>query len=51
METALCVTIMPKGGLKSENLIHDANGNVLSEGGSVVLMKDLRIMGTSMTLV
>lgn len=30
--------------------IRDANGNVLSDGDSVVLIKDLRVKGSSITL-
>ncbi|MCA8142982.1 zinc ribbon domain-containing protein YjdM [Burkholderia multivorans] len=32
------------------NVVKDANGNVLSDGDSVVLIKDLRVKGSSITL-
>lgn len=32
------------------HVVRDANGNVLSEGDSVVLVKDLRVKGSSITL-
>ena len=31
-------------------VVKDANGNVLSEGDSVVLIKDLKVKGSSVTL-
>lgn len=31
-------------------VVRDANGNVLSDGDSVVLIKDLRVKGSSITL-
>ncbi|MDD2876258.1 MAG: zinc ribbon domain-containing protein YjdM [Acidiphilium sp.] len=31
-------------------VVKDANGNVLTDGDSVVLIKDLKVKGTSMTL-
>ncbi|MBS1190607.1 MAG: phnA [Rhodocyclaceae bacterium] len=33
-----------------ERVIKDANGNVLSNGDSVVLIKDLKVKGSSITL-
>ncbi|ABO58806.1 alkylphosphonate utilization operon protein PhnA [Burkholderia vietnamiensis G4] len=32
------------------DVVKDANGNVLSDGDSVVLIKDLRVKGSSITL-
>lgn len=32
------------------NIVKDANGNVLSDGDAVVLIKDLRVKGSSITL-
>jgi len=32
------------------NVVKDANGNVLADGDSVVLIKDLRVKGSSITL-
>ncbi|RZF24198.1 alkylphosphonate utilization protein [Paraburkholderia sp. UYCP14C] len=32
------------------NVVKDANGNVLSDGDAVVLIKDLRVKGSSITL-
>ncbi|KAB0632292.1 alkylphosphonate utilization protein [Burkholderia stagnalis] len=32
------------------SVVKDANGNVLSDGDSVVLIKDLRVKGSSITL-
>jgi len=36
--------------LPEMNVIRDANGNALSDGDSVVLVKDLRVKGSSITL-
>ncbi|GGY26655.1 hypothetical protein GCM10011289_32770 [Paludibacterium paludis] len=33
-----------------ETVVKDANGNVLNDGDSVVLIKDLKVKGTSITL-
>ncbi|VWB34141.1 alkylphosphonate utilization protein PhnA [Burkholderia aenigmatica] len=33
-----------------ENVVKDANGNVLSDGDAVVPIKDLRVKGASITL-
>ena len=32
------------------SVVHDASGNVLADGDSVVLIKDLRVKGSSITL-
>ena len=34
----------------SERVIKDANGNVLADGDAVVLIKDLKVKGSSITL-
>ena len=34
----------------NDELIKDANGNVLSDGDAVVLIKDLKVKGSSITL-
>jgi protein PhnA len=34
----------------SDAIVKDANGNVLSDGDSVVLIKDLKVKGSSITL-
>ena len=34
----------------SESIIKDANGNILSDGDSVVIIKDLKVKGSSITL-
>ncbi|MDS0857812.1 zinc ribbon domain-containing protein YjdM [Burkholderia pseudomultivorans] len=34
----------------ARDIVKDANGNVLSDGDSVVLIKDLRVKGSSITL-
>lgn len=34
----------------TEAVVKDANGNVLSDGDSVVLIKDLKVKGSSITL-
>jgi protein PhnA len=34
----------------SDAVVKDANGNVLSDGDSVVLIKDLKVKGSSITL-
>jgi protein PhnA len=36
--------------LPEMNVVRDANGNALSDGDSVVLVKDLRVKGSSITL-
>ena len=36
--------------LPEMNVIRDANGNALSDGDSVVLVKDMRVKGSSITL-
>jgi protein PhnA len=36
--------------LPEMNVIRDANGNALSDGDSVVLVKDLRVKSSSITL-
>ncbi len=33
-----------------ESVVRDANGNVLNDGDSVVLIKDLKVKGSSITL-
>lgn len=33
-----------------ENIIKDANGNVLSDGDSVIVVKDLKVKGTSSSI-
>ena len=33
-----------------ESLIRDSNGNILSDGDAVVLIKDLKVKGSSTTL-
>ncbi|WP_321912128.1 zinc ribbon domain-containing protein YjdM [Paraburkholderia sp. J11-2] len=37
-------------GEPERNIVRDANGNLLSDGDSVVLAKDLRVKGSSITL-
>lgn len=37
-------------GDSARNVVKDANGNELSDGDSVVLIKDLRVKGSSITL-
>lgn len=32
------------------SLVHDSNGNPLANGDSVVVIKDLKVKGTSLTL-
>ena len=34
----------------SDNAVRDANGNILTDGDSVVLIKDLKVKGSSVTL-
>lgn len=34
----------------ADTVVKDANGNVLSDGDSVVLIKDLKVKGSSITL-
>ena len=34
----------------SESVIRDSNGNILSDGDSVVIIKDLKVKGSSITL-
>ena len=34
----------------AERVVKDANGNVLADGDSVVLIKDLKVKGSSITL-
>lgn len=34
----------------SESVVKDANGNVLADGDAVVLIKDLKVKGSSITL-
>jgi protein PhnA len=36
--------------LPETTVIRDANGNALSDGDSVILVKDLRVKGSSITL-
>ncbi len=35
---------------EEENIVRDANGNVLSDGDSVVIIKDLKVKGSSIIL-
>jgi len=35
---------------EAEEVVKDSNGNVLSDGDTVVLVKDLKVKGTSITL-
>jgi protein PhnA len=35
---------------ESENVIKDANGNLLSDGDSVTVIKDLKVKGTSLVV-
>jgi protein PhnA len=39
-----------KGNDSADMAVKDANGNVLSDGDSVVLIKDLKVKGSSITL-
>lgn len=34
----------------ADGIIHDANGNVLAEGDAVILIKDLKVKGSSIAL-
>jgi protein PhnA len=46
-------SVSASAGLTDEpagHVVRDANGNVLSDGDSVVLIKDLRVKGSSTTL-
>lgn len=38
------------GGEDAEAVVKDANGNVLQDGDAVVLIKDLKVKGSSITL-
>ncbi len=40
----------PSTHVEQEDVVKDANGNVLSNGDSVVLIKDLKVKGSSITL-
>jgi len=35
---------------EGERVVKDANGNVLTDGDTVILIKDLKVKGTSITL-
>ena len=35
---------------ENESIIRDSNGNILSDGDSVVIIKDLKVKGSSTTL-
>ena len=47
-EWAIAAT--PSADADDEALVKDANGNVLSDGDAVVLIKDLKVKGSSITL-
>ena len=51
-ECAVCGHEWPKevSEEEAEAVVKDANGNVLSEGDSVTLIKDLKVKGSSKTL-
>lgn len=38
------------GGESDDRIVKDSNGNVLSDGDAVVLIKDLKVKGSSITL-
>jgi protein PhnA len=40
----------PAEASQAEEIVRDANGNVLASGDSVVLIKDLKVKGSSTTL-
>ncbi len=44
------VTHSTETGMDVEPIIKDSNGNVLSDGDAVVLIKDLKVKGSSITL-
>jgi protein PhnA len=45
-----CGHEFPAGLAEAEELVRDANGNVLASGDTVVLIKDLKVKGSSTTL-
>ena len=36
--------------MSDDNIVKDSNGNILGNGDSVTLIKDLKVKGTSVTL-
>ena len=44
------MAVLPTADGNDETLIKDSNGNVLSDGDAVVLIKDLKVKGSSITL-
>ena len=49
-----CAHVWPKDGVAEENadgrIIKDANGNVLQDGDSVTVIKDLKVKGSSLVV-
>lgn len=41
---------MPGEAVEAERVIRDANGNVLADGDSVIVIKDLKLKGSSLVL-
>ncbi len=46
----VCGHEWPAEAAEAEETVRDANGNILSSGDSVVLIKDLKVKGSSTTL-
>ena len=49
-ESRLAAAALPAGGDDDVLVVKDANGNLLTDGDSCVLIKDLKVKGTSITL-